>query len=139
MARALTTSHLPHILSPAAIPPPTTAESSWRRWIIAETVRRTFFLVHAINTFSCRAGTQDPFFFESLDDDVLTNIPLPAPEKVWKADTAVEWAEALERERRGDTIGGVVRAGSWGDGGGGMQEFTRLVLMCVDSKSGNRG
>src|ERR1051326_3163212 len=69
-------------------------ESSWRRWILAETVRRTLFLTNIINTLSCRTTKQNPYFYETLDDNLILDMPLPAPDSLWKAKSADEWALA---------------------------------------------
>ncbi|KAF6512918.1 hypothetical protein HZS61_007724 [Fusarium oxysporum f. sp. conglutinans] len=69
-------------------------ESNWRKWLMDETIRRTVFLVNAINTLSCRIQKQDPNYFEPLDNDLIHNLTLPAPEVVWKASSAEEWTLA---------------------------------------------
>jgi hypothetical protein len=55
-------------------------------WIRAETMRRTIFVVQAVNVLSARVGLQDlPCFHDSLDDELVMNIPLPVSEAVWKS------------------------------------------------------
>lgn len=71
-----------------------TDEVTWRKWIMKETIRRTVFLVNTINTLSCRIQKQNPYYFEPLDDNLVRNIPLPAPDSVWKASSAEEWVAA---------------------------------------------
>jgi hypothetical protein len=72
-------------------------ESNWRKWLMDETIRRTVFLVNAINTLSCRVQKQDPNYFEPLDDNLVHNLTLPAPESVWKASSAEEWMFAKSK------------------------------------------
>ncbi|KAF2124336.1 hypothetical protein P153DRAFT_435105 [Dothidotthia symphoricarpi CBS 119687] len=55
------------------------ASYNWKRWIFVETLRRTVFLVHAMNVLSARLKRQNPFFHEALDDDLILDMPLPAP------------------------------------------------------------
>ncbi|PTB78024.1 hypothetical protein M440DRAFT_1468608 [Trichoderma longibrachiatum ATCC 18648] len=89
MTRRLIQQHL--------LPPSTdevTDEVSWRRWIMKETIRRTVFLVNTINTLSCRIQKQNPYYFEPLDDHLVRNTTLPAPESLWKASSAEEWIAA---------------------------------------------
>lgn len=69
-------------------------EVNWRKWIMNETIRRTVFLVNTINTLSCRIQKQDSYYFEPLDDNLVRNMALPAPEAVWKASSAEEWMTA---------------------------------------------
>lgn len=129
-------------------------EVNWRKWIINETIRRTVFLVNAINTLSCRIQKQDPYYFESLDDNLVLNMALPAPEAVWKASTAEEWMiaksqlkqEELARSRL--TVQQVVEQVSQNGGGlsrpgadgfssvqyGQLDEFTRLVLATLSNQ-----
>lgn len=54
------------------------------QWILAETVRRTVFVVHAINVLSARVRRQHTFFYEPLDDDLVLDMPLPVPEEFWR-------------------------------------------------------
>jgi hypothetical protein len=74
-------------LSPSEVNP----EMAWRKWIVNETIRRTVFLVNAINTLSCRVQKQGANFFEALDDDLVRNMALPASDRLWKASSAEEW------------------------------------------------
>jgi hypothetical protein len=69
-------------------------ESNWRKWILNETFRRTIFLVNVINILSCRTQTQNPYFFEALDDNLVHSMHIPAPEVLWTASSAEEWSAA---------------------------------------------
>lgn len=68
-----------------------TAPSAWRYWCLIETLRRTFFLVHAINVLAMRLRKQDAYFYEPLDDDLVLDMPLPSPAPLWEASLEEEW------------------------------------------------
>jgi len=69
-------------------------EVDWRKWIMNATIRRTVFLVNTINTLSCRIQKQDPNYFEPLDEHLVLNMCIPAPQSVWQASSAEEWMAA---------------------------------------------
>lgn len=69
-------------------------DESWRKWIIHESIRRTVFLVNMINNLSCRTQKQNPYFYETLDTDLILNMPLPAPDVMWRATSPEEWIAA---------------------------------------------
>jgi hypothetical protein len=79
------------------------SEQSWNQWRFVETVRRTIFLVNIINNLSCRTGKQEPCFHEEVNDELISTLPLPSHESVWKADSEDEWlgaqVMAAEEER----------------------------------------
>jgi hypothetical protein len=99
MARRLIAAYMPQLRS--SYDASDYSEPVWEKWISAETIRRTFFLIHIINVIACRTEKQNAYFYEELDDDLVMNLPLPAPEKVWKASSAAEWKSALEEELQG--------------------------------------
>ncbi|CAM1500633.1 Fc.00g097950.m01.CDS01 [Cosmosporella sp. VM-42] len=66
-------------------------ELTWEAWAMNETIRRTIFLINAINCLSSRVGRQDPIFYEPLDDDLLSSLALPSPTCLWKAKSSSEW------------------------------------------------
>ncbi|KAI9803142.1 MAG: hypothetical protein M1833_001213 [Piccolia ochrophora] len=66
----------------------------WRQWLTNETIRRTLFLVHMINSLSCRLHKQDPYWYEPLDEGLISEMALPAPSQMWSAATAEEWEAA---------------------------------------------
>uniref|UniRef100_A0A8H7K957 Transcription factor domain-containing protein n=1 Tax=Bionectria ochroleuca TaxID=29856 RepID=A0A8H7K957_BIOOC len=66
-------------------------QETWESWALSETIRRTILLVNSINSLSCRVGRQDPRLFESLDDELVFQSPLPAAIDLWRAKTASEW------------------------------------------------
>lgn len=65
--------------------------SDWDTWVIAETLRRTLFLVNIVNTLSRRIHAQSPSYYEALDEGLIFSLALPAPDPMWKACTAGEW------------------------------------------------
>jgi hypothetical protein len=91
-------------LSPSE--PEVNPEMAWRKWIVNETIRRTVFLVNAINTLSCRVQKQGANFFEALDDDLVRNMALPASDQLWKASSAEEWLAVRDRLGPNETAGG---------------------------------
>ncbi|KAH6695611.1 hypothetical protein F5X68DRAFT_163914 [Plectosphaerella plurivora] len=79
-------------------------EVAWRRWIMSETIRRTVLLVNAINILSCRVEKQERLFFEPLDAQLVRGMLLPAPDALWQASTAEEWAAARRSVGGGITL-----------------------------------
>ncbi|KAK3372251.1 hypothetical protein B0H63DRAFT_290773 [Podospora didyma] len=63
----------------------------WYDWIFTETLRRTMFLVHVINAVSARTAKQNSYFYEPLDDELVLDMPLPAPEALWKTSSQEGW------------------------------------------------
>ncbi|KAF5582756.1 hypothetical protein FPCIR_9343 [Fusarium pseudocircinatum] len=125
-------------------------ESNWRKWLMDETIRRTVFLVNAINTLSCRVQKQDPNYFEPLDNDLIHNLTLPAPEAIWKASSAEEWTLAKSQlpaddfartkitiRQAVDQIKSIGRSGDRGAPVSSLQcnmfgDFTKLVIATAD-------
>ncbi|SCV48715.1 uncharacterized protein FFB14_10492 [Fusarium fujikuroi] len=125
-------------------------ESNWRKWLMDETIRRTVFLVNAINTLSCRVQKQDPNYFEPLDNDLIHNLTLPAPEAIWKASSAEEWSLAKSQlpaddfartkvtvRRAVDQIRNSGRSGDRGTPSSSLEfdvfdDFTKLVIATAD-------
>lgn len=89
-------------------PSEVTREMAWRKWIVNETIRRTVFLVNAINTLSCRVQKQDANFYEALDDNLVRNMALPASDWLWKASSAEEWLAAREQLGPEETASGRI-------------------------------
>ncbi|KAF7558096.1 hypothetical protein G7Z17_g24 [Cylindrodendrum hubeiense] len=75
------------------------ATSTWARWRITETARRTIFFANIINFYSNRDhSTGEQFlFYEPLDDDLILNMPLPCNQAAWWARNEQEWRLAMER------------------------------------------
>ena len=68
--------------------------TDWKTWVVAETLRRTVFLVNIVNTLSCRIHTQNPSYYEALDEQLILGMTLPAPDPMWRACTSEEWESA---------------------------------------------
>jgi len=70
----------------------------WLTWLVAETVRRTLFLVHVINILtSLDENARPSYYFEQLDDVHIRKMQLPAPDELWEARSTQEWEEKWER------------------------------------------
>ncbi|KAF5988321.1 hypothetical protein FBULB1_1545 [Fusarium bulbicola] len=125
-------------------------ESNWRKWLMDETIRRTVFLVNAINTLSCRVQKQDPNYFEPLNNNLIHNLTLPAPEAIWKASSAEKWTLAKSQlpaddftrtkvtvRQAVDQIKSIGRSGDRGTHVSPLQfdmfdDFTKLVIATAD-------
>lgn len=68
----------------------------WHTWTMAETLRRTTFLVNMINELSYHANALNPAYYESLHPSLVQDLPLPAPEIMWRALNEREWAAARD-------------------------------------------
>ncbi|KAL2823287.1 hypothetical protein BDW59DRAFT_180746 [Aspergillus cavernicola] len=71
-------------------------EMNWERWKFSESLRRNIFFANTINILGARAGKLNSAYFEPLDDDLILELPLPAPECMWRACSLREWLEARE-------------------------------------------
>ncbi|KAE8408438.1 hypothetical protein BDV37DRAFT_172371 [Aspergillus pseudonomiae] len=71
-------------------------ENDWNRWKYAESLRRNFFFVNMINILGARARLLNEQYFEPLGDDIVLQLPLPAPEHMWRCCDEEEWAMARE-------------------------------------------
>ncbi|KAL4914844.1 hypothetical protein BDW62DRAFT_189678 [Aspergillus aurantiobrunneus] len=71
-------------------------ELNWERWKFSESLRRNIFFANIINILGAKAGRLNSAYFEPLDDELIANLPLPAPECMWRACTLREWLEARE-------------------------------------------
>ncbi|KAF4333981.1 hypothetical protein FBEOM_12187 [Fusarium beomiforme] len=125
-------------------------ETNWRTWLMNETIRRTVFIVNAINTLSCRIQKQDSYYFESLDDNFVGSLTLPAPEAIWNASSVEEWRVAKSQLGSDDmarskltirqAIDQIKKLGSHSTGwrnGSQLQfehldDFTRLIIATVE-------
>lgn len=127
-------------------------EVNWRKWIVNETIRRTLFLANTINTLSCKTQRQDAYYFEPLDDNLIRNMTLPAPDSLWNASSREEWLLAKAQlntnngPRSRPTVQQVLtRLSSDGQGGAGssggvwgisfdeFDEFTKLIISTIRS------
>ncbi|MCJ1439062.1 hypothetical protein MMC27_008453 [Xylographa pallens] len=77
-----------------------TDESDWTEWLVAETVRRTIFLVNIINILASHVNLAASHYFEPLDDTLILDMTLPAPDALWQARTADSWRAAREQLAR---------------------------------------
>ncbi|KAG9653402.1 hypothetical protein KCU95_g13440, partial [Aureobasidium melanogenum] len=79
-----------------------TVSSAWMTWLVGETARRTVFLAHIVNYFSSRdlkTGEASPYY-ESLDDEMIWNMPLPCSSAAWEARTEQEWLNVLRSQNQ---------------------------------------
>ena len=79
---------------------------SWHCWTMAETLRRTTFLVDMVNELSYRTDALNHVYFESLHETLLLEMPLPAPDSMWRALNEDDWATA--RDATGWTGAGIM-------------------------------
>ena len=82
---------------------------SWTCWTMAETLRRTAYLVDMVNELSYHTGALAEIYYEPLQESLLQDMPLPAPESMWRSLNEDEWQEA--RDATGWTADGVVTLG----------------------------
>lgn len=68
---------------------------SYQDWVLAETLRRTLFLVSLVNDVACRTRALNPIYYEALEPDLILDLPLPCPDEIWTACTQQEWRAAL--------------------------------------------
>lgn len=80
--------------------------SEWHSWTIAETLRRTSFLVSMVNELSYHINSINRVYYESLHESLVMDMPLPAPDSMWRALNEVEWRAA--RDSTGWTGNGVM-------------------------------
>ena len=125
MARKVAQLHRKDLINCSADPP-----SGWRPWAIIETLRRTLFLVHVINLVSARLQKQNPYFYEALDDDLILDMPLPAPAPLWEATREGQWVFTKTASARAPTTGRMVqtaRSGVPED----TDNFTRMIIATL--------
>ncbi|BEJ11934.1 hypothetical protein CspHIS471_0203940 [Cutaneotrichosporon sp. HIS471] len=85
----------PNAHLPPADSAPADLDRVWRRWIQLESRRRTAYLVYHLDTVSALESSISPIITPSE----LANIPLPAPNTLWQAETAQAWAKAVQTYR----------------------------------------
>jgi hypothetical protein len=66
-------------------------ENDWNQWKFMESLRRNFFFVHIINILESKARKLNESYFEPLNNNMILKLPLPAPERMWRACSAEEW------------------------------------------------
>ncbi|RHZ58441.1 hypothetical protein CDV55_106137 [Aspergillus turcosus] len=74
-------------------------ENDWTRWKFTESLRRNIFFVHIISILGGRARARKltEEYVESLGDEMVLHLPLPAPEYMWRAGSEEEWLLAREQ------------------------------------------
>ena len=88
------------IFSDPSSAPTSTIASSWARWRITETARRTIFFANIVNFYinhNHNTGQQLPYY-ESLDDDLVLNMPLPCSEAAWTARDEPSWMMSIQTD-----------------------------------------
>ena len=84
--------------------------TSWHCWTMAESLRRSTFLVYMVNELSYHTNALNGEYYESLHESLLLDMPLPAPDSMWRASTEEDWVAA--REATGWTGTGVLTLSS---------------------------
>ncbi|KAJ5731793.1 C6 finger domain protein [Penicillium malachiteum] len=74
-------------------------ETGWSEWKFIESLRRNMFFVHIVNILAAETRRLHYDYFEPLDDDMILNMPLPAPECMWRACSEEEWRIACDYDR----------------------------------------
>ena len=70
--------------------------SEWHSWTMAETLRRTSFLVSMVNELSYHTNSINRVYYESLHESLVMDMPLPAPDSMWRALNQDEWRAARD-------------------------------------------
>lgn len=81
--------------SPRQTDQPKDLEQQWREWIKQETIRRVIWMLFFYDTLSCLEMGVPP----SISFDEVAAVPIPAPDTIWQARTAVDWRFALTAYR----------------------------------------
>lgn len=71
---------------------------TWEQWSVAETARRTIFLVnllHFLSNHDLKSGEISPYY-EPLNDELIYKMPLPCDHILWTARTEQDWRLALD-------------------------------------------
>ncbi|KAF1960660.1 hypothetical protein CC80DRAFT_500945 [Byssothecium circinans] len=110
-------------------------EVSWSEWKFAESLRRNVFFVHILNILAAEARKLHRDYFEPLDDATILQMPLPAPESMWRACSDAEWRVAREYARptspTPSTLQGLLDLGRTGSlDVVSLQPLTRMILAC---------
>lgn len=71
-------------------------------WLVGETARRTVFLAHIVNYLASKDPKTDEIspYYESLDDGMIWNMPLPCSSAAWEAKTEKEWLNVLRSQHQ---------------------------------------
>lgn len=110
-------------------------EAGWPEWKFAESLRRNVFFVHIINILAAEARKLHRDYFEPLNDAMILQMPLPAPEYMWRACSDEEWSVAREYARPTSPTPCTLQelldlnlAGSLDVAS--LQPLTRMILAC---------
>ncbi|KAL2127454.1 hypothetical protein VTI74DRAFT_10699 [Chaetomium olivicolor] len=107
-ADRLSVRSMQHVLSKslhAMTPHTNVGPSDWESWILDESIRRSFYHLHALDYVS-HARQSHPTEICPL----LPNAPLPCPAHIWEAPTAEEWARRYREWEEYCGAGGLLRA-----------------------------
>ncbi|KAE8353418.1 hypothetical protein BDV28DRAFT_148075 [Aspergillus coremiiformis] len=77
-----------------------TDENDWERWKFMESLRRNIFFVNMINILGTKTRPLNEQYFEPLGDDIILQLPLPAPEHMWRCSSEEEWMLIREHLRQ---------------------------------------
>ncbi|KAJ5372691.1 C6 finger domain protein [Penicillium concentricum] len=110
-------------------------EAGWSEWKFAESLRRNVFFVHIVNILAAEARKLHRDYFEPLNDGINLQMPLPAPEYMWRVCSDAEWQVAREYARTTSPTPGTLQDLLELDRVGGLdvallQPLTRIILAC---------
>ncbi|KAF2647678.1 hypothetical protein K491DRAFT_685321 [Lophiostoma macrostomum CBS 122681] len=110
-------------------------EGDWPDWQFSESLRRNMFLVHVVNILGARARKLHHGYFEPLNDAMILEMPLPAPESMWCACSDSEWRTAREYAILETSVPNTLQGLLDLDRGGGLAvaslpPLTRVILAC---------
>lgn len=106
-------------------------EVGWSEWKFIESLRRNVFFVHIVNILAAEARKLHHDYFEPLNDALILQLPLPAPESMWRACSDAEWRVARENASTPCTLQSLLdlsHAGSLDVAS--LQPLTRMILAC---------
>ncbi|KAJ5519468.1 hypothetical protein N7453_001890 [Penicillium expansum] len=101
-------------------------ETDWNQWKFMESLRRNLFFVHIINIMESKTKKLSENYFEPLNDNMILRLPLPAPERMWRACSTEEWMLA-----RVQTLGRSIPSKSPESGGEPTLQTLGNVLQAV--------
>ncbi|KAJ5394603.1 uncharacterized protein N7487_012244 [Penicillium crustosum] len=97
-------------------------ENDWNQWKFMESLRRNFFFVHIINILESKTQKLNENYFEPLNDNMILRLPLPAPERMWRACSTEEWMLA-----RAQTLGCPISPKSPENGGSTLRTLGNVL------------
>ncbi|KAJ5816319.1 C6 finger domain protein [Penicillium robsamsonii] len=110
-------------------------EAGWSEWKFAESLRRNVFFVHVVNILAAEARKLHHDYFEPLNDAMILQMPLPAPEYMWRVCSDAEWQVAREHARPTSPAPSTLQDLLDLDRAGKLdvailQPLTRMILAC---------